>query len=160
MLMFLLYIMDNFVNTRKNFLEAQKLSGRQCRHADESISCQSVKSFSLKRLKTVFSSYDQASRRGRKSKAKYFCSSEVDEYADSRLVKRWERGPDGAHPLLFQAIKAKLGRQPPISYTLRQSALNFILNCLSGTNTQRQTHKQHSRRQLLTKGQYSSLFSS
>ena len=156
--MFLLYIMDNFVNTRKNFLEAQKLSGRQCRHADKSISCQSVKSFSLNRLKTVFSSYDQGGRRGRKSKAKYFCSSEVDEYADSRLVKRWERGPDRAHPhpLLFQAIKAKLGRQPPISYTLRQSALNFILNCLSGTNTQ----KQHSRRQLLTKGQCFSLFSS
>ena len=110
----------------------------------------------VKRLQTVSCSYDQGSRRGRKSKAKYFCSSEVGEYADSRLVKRWERGPDRAHPLLFQAIKAKLGRQPPISYTLRQSALNFILNCLSGTNTQ----KQHSRRQLLTKGQYSSLFSS
>ena len=27
--------MGNFVNTRKNFPDAQKLSGRQCRHADE-----------------------------------------------------------------------------------------------------------------------------
>ena len=27
--------MDNFVNTRKNFPDAQKLSGRHCRRADE-----------------------------------------------------------------------------------------------------------------------------
>ena len=30
-----LHFMGNFVNTRKNFPDAQKLSGRQCRRADE-----------------------------------------------------------------------------------------------------------------------------
>ena len=29
------HFMANFVNTRKNFPDAQKLSGRQCRRADE-----------------------------------------------------------------------------------------------------------------------------
>ena len=72
--MFLLYIMDNFVNTRKNFLEAQKLSGRQCRHADKSISCQSVKSFSLKRLKIVFSSYVRVAEEGEKGKQSTFAA--------------------------------------------------------------------------------------
>ena len=32
--MFMFHFMANFVNTRKNFPDAQKLSGRQCRHAD------------------------------------------------------------------------------------------------------------------------------
>ena len=34
-LMLRLHFMGNFVNTRKNFPDAQKLSGRQCRRADE-----------------------------------------------------------------------------------------------------------------------------
>ena len=33
--MFRFHFMDNFVNTRKNFPDAQKLSGRHCRRADE-----------------------------------------------------------------------------------------------------------------------------
>ena len=33
--MFRLHFMANFVKTRKNFPDAQKLSGRQCRRADE-----------------------------------------------------------------------------------------------------------------------------
>ena len=32
--MFRLHFMVNFVNTHKNFQDAQKLSGRQCRRAD------------------------------------------------------------------------------------------------------------------------------
>ena len=33
--MFRLHFLVNFVNTRKNFPDAQKLSGRQCRRADD-----------------------------------------------------------------------------------------------------------------------------